>query len=424
MLLVFDPMLAIIMILVLTLIYSILYMAIRKKITQMGAESTTLIGMRYRVVFEAISGIKDVIMKNISGEMLKRYSEPSLKYAKYSAYGNALSELPRYALEIIIFGGMVMLTVSLLMNEQDSSFIAVLSLYAMAGYRLMPSAQLIFRAFSTIRYNTPVLEKIINELNDKYVLIENEVEAADGVQFRDEIKLDKIEYTYPGSRDKVLNNLSIEIKSRSAIGIAGVSGAGKTTLIDILLGLISPDKGSLKVDGVEITASNICAWRKSIGYVPQDVFVADDTIANNIAFGIPSNEIVESNIEFSASLSNLDSFIASLAEGYETIIGERGSKMSGGQRQRLGIARALYSNPDIIVFDEATSALDGITESEIIDSLHNLRHKKTIVMIAHRLTTLKECDIIYFLKDGVVSDSGTYQELMEHNSLFKDMSGS
>ena len=421
MLIFFNPMLTMIAILLLSSVYTILYFSIRKKILQLGTESTELLGKRYRVVYEAMSGIKDVIMKSLSSEMLKRYTKPSTKYADVSALGNAFSELPKYALELIIFGGIVALVIQLLTYESESVFIATLSLYAMAGIRLMPSAQLIFRAFSTVRYHTPVLENIVRDLQDdqeKGVQCEEKVAR---IKINKSIQLDNIEYTYPGSKNKVLNGFCMNIKPNSTVGIVGASGSGKTTLINILLGLIAPDKASVMVDNAKITGKNICSWRASIGYVPQDVFVSDDSIINNITFGRKEGEINMSVIKEVTSLAELDEFVQSTTGGYHGGLGERGSKMSGGQRQRLGIARALYNAPSAIVFDEATSALDSITERKIMDSIHNLQKNHTIIMVAHRVSTLRRCDVIYMLKNGKIQDSGTYEYLIKNNSTFAKM---
>jgi ATP-binding cassette, subfamily B, bacterial PglK len=421
MLIIFNPTLAITMFLFLSLVYTVLYMLIRKKMLRLGSKSTELIEKRYRVVFEAMSGIKDVIMKNTRNNILSEYSKSSFEYAEISALGNAISELPRYALELIIFGGMVVLTVYLLMYDDSSMFITTLSLYAMAGYRLMPSAQLIFRASSTIRYTIPVLQNVVKELKKDSKEIECDKKIRE-IEFNSLLQLKNIEYTYPNSKNKILDKLCIDITPNTMVGIVGMSGSGKTTLIDILLGLISPDKGSIKVDNVEINEKNVCAWRGSIGYVPQDVFIMDDSIINNIAYGKKSDDIDKSIIKSVVSLTGLNFFVESMTGGYYGEIGERGSKMSGGQRQRLGIARALYNDPDLLVFDEATSSLDGVTEDKIINSIYNLKDKKTIIMVAHKTSTLKGCDVIYLIQNGKVGDFGTYEQLIENNTLFRRMS--
>jgi HlyD family secretion protein len=205
------------------------------------------------------------------------------------------------------------------------------------------------------------------------------------------------------------------------VGLVGSTGCGKTTLIDIILGLLTPESGKISLDDIEINSNNKSGWQKQIGYVPQSIYLTDDTIIANIAFAIPYGEISSERVEKAAKMANLHDFIEKLPDQYETFVGERGIRLSGGQRQRIGIARALYHNPNVLILDEATSSLDAITENVIMDAIHNLSHKKTIIMIAHRLSTVKECDVIHFISDGRIIDSGTYQHLIVHNKEFKKM---
>ncbi|MDA9148578.1 ABC transporter ATP-binding protein/permease [Alphaproteobacteria bacterium] len=421
MLMFYNPLLTVISVFFLSFAYIILYIGIRKKILRLGQSSTELIGKRYRVVYESMSGIKDVIMKNLSSEMLSRYSKSSKQYAEVSALGNAFSELPRYALELVIFGGLVTLVIHQLVYDSENLFIATLSLYAIAGIRLMPSAQLIFRAFSTVRYHTPVLKNIVKDLQDDLQEAIQCEQKISKIKINKSIQMNNIEYSYPNSKNKILKEFNMNIKSNSIVGIVGSSGSGKTTLINILLGLIVPDTGDILIDGKKLTGKNILSWRKSIGYVPQDVFVSDNSIINNITFGRNESEADFPLIREVITLAELDHFVQSIKGGYNGSLGERGSKMSGGQRQRLGIARALYTKPSIIVFDEATSALDGITEKKIMDSIYNLKKNHIIIMVAHRVTTLKRCNIIYFLENGQIKDSGTYKYLLKNNLTFRQM---
>ena len=421
MLMFFNPVLTTISLLMLSSAYSILYFSIRKKILNLGQLSTDLLGKRYRVVYESMSGIKDVIMKNLSSEILYRYSKPSQQYANVSALGNVFSELPKYALELIIFGGIVALVIQLLTYESESLFIATLSLYAMAGIRLMPSAQLIFRAFSTIRYNTPILKNIVGDLQDSREEDVQSNQKVSKITINKSIQLNNIEFSYQGSKNKIINDFCMNIKANTTVGIVGSSGSGKTTIINILLGLITAKSGEILLDDVKLTGKNILSWRNSIGYVPQDVFVSDDSLINNITLGVDEGEADMSQIKAVVSLAELDHFVQSINGGYSGELGERGSKMSGGQRQRLGIARALYCEPGILVFDEATSALDGITEEKIMNSIQKLQKDHTIIMVAHRVATLKSCDVIYMLEDGHIEDSGTYEYLIKNNMTFSKM---
>jgi len=230
-----------------------------------------------------------------------------------------------------------------------------------------------------------------------------------------------VSFTYPGSCYPVLNDLNIEVKANSVIGFVGASGSGKSTIIDLLLGLIEPDNGEIVIDGSPVTESNKRSWQNSVGFVPQSIFLSDSSITENIAFGIAKPQIDLEKVNRAANMAHLSDMIAELPQGMQTTVGERGVQLSGGQKQRIGIARALYNDPDVLVLDEATSALDGITEKLIMDAIHDFSGKKTIIMIAHRLATVKKCDVIFLLDQGKIIDSGTYDELESRNDVFKKM---
>jgi len=242
------------------------------------------------------------------------------------------------------------------------------------------------------------------------------------IDFSNLIYLKKVSFSYPNSTGKVLKNVDLRIRKNTTVGFVGPTGCGKTTLIDILLGLLQPQEGTYYVDDVEINGELLKVWQQNMGYVPQDIFLADDTVIRNVAFGVPDKDIDFNKVKKACTIANIDAFIRTeLSEGYKTVVGERGIRLSGGQRQRLGIARALYNDPEVLILDEATSALDGKTEGVIMDAIKTLSHQKTIIMIAHRLTTLKTCDVIFVMEKGVIADKGTYSELKKRNSQFKDV---
>jgi ATP-binding cassette, subfamily B, bacterial PglK len=237
-----------------------------------------------------------------------------------------------------------------------------------------------------------------------------------------EIALSDIRYTYPQGDKPVLQGLTMTIPAMTTVGIVGGTGAGKTTAVDVMLGLMVPQAGALKVDGTAIGPENLRAWQNSIGYVPQQIFLIDDSVAANIAFGIPPEKLDMAAVERAAKVANLHDFVVGeLTEGYKTFVGERGVRLSGGQRQRIGIARALYHDPDVLILDEATSALDNLTERAVMEAVHNLGHEKTIIMIAHRLSTVKDCDTIFLMDKGRLAAQGRYDQLVAENETFRQM---
>jgi ABC-type multidrug transport system fused ATPase/permease subunit len=233
--------------------------------------------------------------------------------------------------------------------------------------------------------------------------------------------MSEVNFNYPDTNKKSLEGINILINAYSKIGIVGTTGSGKTTIVDIILGLLDCESGILKVDDVVINSKNKRSWQRILGYVPQQIYLSDSSILSNIAFGVDPKKIDLNQIKTSAKTANLHSFIEKLPQGYHTIIGERGIRLSGGERQRIGIARALYHNPKLIIFDEATSALDNVTEKSVLDEINNLKNKVTIIMVAHRLTTVKNCDLIYLLEDGKIISKGSYEELIESSQKFKKM---
>lgn len=421
-LLILDPVLAVSVVFVLGTAYAILFGLARHHVNKIGRLSTAAVLERYKIASEALSGIKDLKLSGREAEFLNRFATPSDGSARYSAQAGLIAALPKYALEIVAFGGIVSIVIYLIsVGENSGHVIPLISLYALAGYRLMPALQLIYANLTRIKYNLPALEIILKDLSDGK---EDDLEAHDNCRplaFEREIRLENLLFFYPNSHKPVLHELDLKIQSNTTIGLVGTTGSGKTTLIDIVLGLLTPESGSIAVDDIQISSENIHAWQKNIGYVPQTIYLSDDTVANNIAFALPDNEIDMHRVVEAAKIAELDDFIESLSEQYQTIVGERGVRLSGGQRQRIGIARALYHDPKVLVLDEATSSLDGITENVIMDAIQNLSHKKTIIMIAHRLTTVKACDVIHVMKEGKIVDSGTYNELLASNIQFYKM---
>ena len=284
-----------------------------------------------------------------------------------------------------------------------------------------------YSSFSQIKGSMASFESIRQSLHESYEqATAAELGLSDKAQqgsmvVTHSVALDKVSFTYPGKLTSAVHGLSLNIPALTVVGLVGASGSGKSTAIDLLLGLITPDAGALLVDGRPITRENSRLWQNSVGFVPQSIFLIDSSIRENIAFGLPPEIIDDAKVAKAISLSHLEELIDGLPEGVHTRVGERGVQLSGGQRQRIGIARALYQDADMLVLDEATSALDGITEKMIMDAIHDFSGKKTIVMIAHRLATIRQCEIIYLMDQGKIVDHGSYDELLSRNPTFKRM---
>ena len=417
-----DPIVAITTTIVLLGSYLKIFRLVKNQLTRIGIKKTTAVFQTFKAANEAMSGIKEIKLRNSEKVFINRFIPPSKESADCAALASIISSLPRYLLEVIAYGGIIAITIIIISTNpgRSNEVIPMISLYAMAGYRLMPALQVIYGAVSNIKYNMPAFNILVNDFFKSTEQISKELEQ-EPIELNDKIEIRGISFSYQNSEYPVIKNLTLDIKHNTTVGLIGSTGAGKTTLIDIILGLLTPETGSLIVDGKEINQSNIPAWQKNIGYVPQTIYLTDDTVERNIAFAVEEEEIDRELVINAAELANLDKFILTLPDQYETSVGERGVRLSGGQRQRIGIARALYHNPIVLVFDEATSSLDGITEVAIMDAIHNLSHKKTIIMIAHRLSTVKECDVIHMMKDGEIVVSGTYQQLIAENEEFQQM---
>jgi len=404
------------------------FFSIRRMVSRLGRVSKEANKERFRLGTELLSGIKELKILGQDQAYRERFADRSAVYAKTHWLSAAVSLVPRYAIESIAFGALILVVLYLITTRKDfNEAIPLLVLYAFTAYRLLPAFQQLFSSATQIRFNLPSLEVVEERLK---ILGSEPVRDAmprqpgnvDRVPFEREIELRDIEFAYSAASGPVLNNFTLTIQRNSTIALVGGTGAGKTTIVDILLGLLEPQRGCLLVDGSPVTPAKVRAWQKRLGYVPQHIYLADDSLAANIAFGVPPKRVEMDRVWHAAQIAKLHDFVVGeLPDRYETLVGERGVKLSGGQRQRIGIARALYSDPDVLILDEATSALDGITEEAVTDALQALFHAKTIIMIAHRLGTVKQADRIYLLESGGVADQGTYEELLDRNEMFRAM---
>jgi len=426
-LLVIDPLLALIIFSSMGTVYLSIYFLAQRRLVVIGEERFEANAQRSKIAGEAFGGIKDLKILNREAFFFDQFSEHAHKAESRMVAHGLFSQLPSFFMEVVAFGGILIIVIYYLVVKQNiGQTLPVIALYAFAGYRLMPALQGIFSAASLLRFNLPVLDRLHQDINAnpcaRPILSRQQVPI---LPFKERIQLQAVTFSYPGSDCSVLKSFDLSIEKNTSIGLVGATGAGKTTVVDLLLGLFSPDQGQLLVDGVPVRADMITRWQKNIGYVPQSIFLSDDSLANNIAFGVPADQIDMAAVERAGKIANIHDFVVGhLPDGYQTPVGERGVRLSGGQRQRIGIARALYRDPAVLIMDEATSALDGVTEEVVTQAIRTLAGKKTIITIAHRLTTLKDCDLIYVLEEGRIVEQGSYEELSGSSNRFRAMSRS
>ena len=397
-LLLYDPLMAIATAFVLGLFYASIYMLVRKKLTQIGQEFTQANKERYQTCQEALAGIKDVMINNAEHGYIKQFEESSRVFARHIATCETLGQVPLNVIETVGYGCLIGLAMLLVVSGKEVSHILpVLGLYGFAAYRMLPAAQNMYRAISQIKFS----EQVLSVLKPEFALEKDELkhiekDSTQYLKFEHSIRLENISFAYPNRiESSILNNFSLEVNKNASLGIVGKSGSGKSTLMDIMLGLLFPQQGKVYIDDVELTADNITQWRDLVGYVPQNIYLADKSIAENIAFGVAKIDIDLKRVELVARQAQIDDFIQSqLPLGYHTLVGERGVMLSGGQRQRIGIARALYKNPQVLFMDEATSALDTETEQAVNEAIQNLNGKMTMVIIAHRESAVMACTSI------------------------------
>ena len=422
--LLYNPAVAISGLVIFVSAYMFLYQTVRRRLVRNGRHISEAQQMRFKLMGEGFGGIKDALLLGRQKDFTDRFKIACDKFAIAQGTNVALAQAPRYAMELIAFGSVIFLVLYLLAAHEGNlgSILPALSVYALAGFKMLPAFQQIYTGLSQIRGNLAAFDAVREDLHASSVETGKAIEATQKrIIPEHEVRLNDVLFTYPGKEEPALKNMNITIPAKGVIGLVGASGSGKSTAIDLLLGLIEPQQGNLLIDGEPLTKQNIRAWQNSVGFVPQSIFLADSSIRENIAFGLPPEAIDEQKVKRAATMAHLEELLAELPHGLDTRVGERGVQISGGQKQRIGIARALYHDADVLVLDEATSALDGITEKLIMDAIHDFSGKKTIIMIAHRLATVRQCDSIYLLEKGKVADRGTYDELASRNSIFQRM---
>lgn len=422
-----DPFVALLIASVLGGAYALVYLIARSRLHRIGLEQVDANAEKYKAADEALSGIKELKVLGREYTFLDRFSWHAERHARNNVAAGLISDMPRHALEVIAFGGILLVVLYLLGRDgQHETMVPLLALYAFAGYRLLPALQQIFAAFALLRRSVAALEVLHRDLTpEPGETLSAEQRLASRARLpplplTQQLELRKLSFRYAGAPDPAVRDLDLSIRANTSVGLVGPSGCGKTTTVDMILGLLAPAAGAMHADGVPITAENLAAWQRSLGYIPQQIYISDDTVTRNIAFGIPDDEIDMDAVRNAARIAKLADFVENeMPDGYDTVIGERGARLSGGQRQRIGIARALYRDPAVLIMDEATSALDGITEEGVMDAVHELSKKKTIIIIAHRLTTVRDCDVICLLDHGRIVMRGSYDDLKRDSTWFR-----
>jgi len=420
-----NPLVAIITLLFLLVLNLLIFNKVKNWIKLIGINKVKHNQRRYKTVVEAFGAIKEIKLSGIEKIYSNKFSSAANDFSTANSNVQIVSILPKYLLEALSFGFLILFVLyNLSLGNNLTEVLPVLSMFAFAALRLIPAFQQIFSSLNKINISTKGLDNILYRLNENKNLKISK-KTNNSFQIKNKIEINNLNFIYPNSNRIALNKINLSIQSGKKIGIVGSTGSGKTTLIDILLGLLKPTNGEISLDGNEISKLGIRDWQNSIGYVPQNIFLSDKTIAENIAFGLSLEELDIERVKEVCKIASLHKFITEeLEQSYFTEVGERGIRLSGGQRQRIGIARALYNNPSLLVLDEATSALDNLTEKIIIESIANHSKNITTIIIAHRLNTIKNCDCIYYLEKGEIKSYGTYEELILKNKEFKKLATS
>lgn len=421
-----DPTITISVFGVLGLSYGLVVIISRRFVKRLGQRRVKANKKRYLATGEALRGIKEVKLYNREAPFLEKFSRPSGNVARIQVKTRLLGQTPNYFMQVVVFGGIILLCLSLLDPETASGngalaeILPILGVFAFAAQRLMPEMSKLYAAVIKLNSSGPAVETVFNDVVRLSRQETRVAQATQPIRLRQKLTMNGVSYTYPEAKQKGLSNVSVTIHAGETIGIVGGTGAGKTTFADLVLGLLSPQSGALEVDGTVISRKDVRAWRDSVSYVPQQIFLSDASIIENIAFGVDKKAIDQELVDRAVACAQLKDFIAQeLPDGYTTSVGDSGVRLSGGQRQRIGIARALYSDADLIVLDEATSALDNLTEKKVMAAINALPNTKTIVMIAHRLSTVRNCDRIILMKSGEVDAVGSWEELIEKNEDFR-----
>jgi len=389
-------------VLIFLLIFSTLFHWItKKKVRRWGEEKSTLNVLRNQYILQGLGGIKDIKILGRENTFLRKFNIVNKRRSSILIKYTTISSIPRFYLELLAIIGLSMLIIVVVIQSKSTEgVLPVIGIFLAAAFRMLPSISRTISAIQMIKHSEPIVNNIFNEfkLSDEIIVLKD---SYDNLIFNNSIELKNVSFQYPGSNINAINSISLSINKGDIIGFIGKSGSGKSTLIDIIIGILEPTEGMLLVDNYEISKS-LRSWQKNIGYVPQNIYLTDDTLRNNIAFGVPEEDINDDCILKSVKDADLHELVESLPEKLDTVVGERGIRLSGGQRQRIGIARALYHSPTVLVLDEATSALDVQTEKNVMESILKLRKERTIIIVAHRMSTVENCNQIFEIQKGKI----------------------
>lgn len=413
-LLLVDPLTALTVALVIGGTYIVIYRFVRQILARAGEERLEANRRRFEAASEALGGIKSIKILGCEARYLERFRNSSFIMARRIALSSLLGQLPRYTIEAVAFGGIILMALILTLRQgtQEGGALAtvlpILGLYAFTAYRILPAAQNIYQNVSSLCFARSAIEGMAHEITS--VLPKGrKAQPTAHLRVTRALELQSVTYHYLTVHGTGITDVSLTLQRGQSLGIIGTTGAGKTTLVDVILGLLVPSSGQMLVDGTQVTDANRRAWQDNLGYVPQDIYLTDSSVAENIALGLDPHEIDPARVEEVARMARIHDFVVGeLPEGYATRVGERGVRLSGGQRQRIGIARALYHDPEMIVFDEATSALDNVTEAEVMEAVGGLSGKKTLIIIAHRLSTVERCDMVVRLNKGRLTQPSNF----------------
>ena len=396
----------------------VIYISTIGKISLLGKQRNIVGGELNKHILQGMASAKDVKILDREQDLIHQVDKNLFKQTRLNQIIVFITGLPRFIFEILMVCSFSILILVMIDVKKDMvDIIQYLGVFAVASFRIVPGASRILSSYQSIRYIEPSVKILIQEFDtkDKSYINKNyqPKDLSMPLKFQKEINLKNLSFSYPIRKEFALSKISMTIKKGDFVGIIGETGSGKSTLINLLTGLLKSSEGNVEVDELNINA-NLTEWHKKIGYVPQSVYLIDDTVRKNIAFGLLEDNIDGDLVKQAAEKANLNKFLDSLPDGLETIVGEKGIRISGGQQQRIGIARALYRDPEILILDEATSSLDQSTEKKIMESIQFLKKKKTLIVVTHRLSTVKNCDKIFFIEKGKITKQGSPKEILNN----------